>query len=230
MSWLSAIPLLSGVLSFFGGERRNRQQVASAREQMQFQERMSSTAHQRQVADLRAAGLNPILSSRYGGASSPGGAQAQLTDTISPAVSTALGARRMNEEIKQMQANVDNTRETNKNIREQRKVIAMQAKELEARVVNLNMNSAKASTAMNVDQAQTAYLQEQAASASEQRKIMPLQRMELDRRTRMMQTQLEGLLEEEKIDKSTYGKIMRWLGRMNPLSSSARNIMTPLKR
>lgn len=230
MSWLSAIPLLSGVLSFFGGERRNRQQVASAREQMQFQERMSSTAHQRQVADLRAAGLNPILSSRYGGASSPGGAQAQLTDTISPAVSTALGARRMNEEIKQMQANVDNSRETNKNIREQRKVIAMQAKELEARVVNLNMNSAKASTAMNVDQAQTAYLQEQAASASEQRKIMPLQRMELDRRTRMMQTQLEGLLEEEKIDKSTYGKIMRWLGRMNPLSSSARNIMTPLKR
>lgn len=108
--------LAAGALSYLGQKDANESNLQIAKDQMSFQERMSNTAHQREVLDLRKAGLNPILSAKLGGASTPSGASATMENAIGEGVSTALQARKNWAEVDNMRksntligAQIDNT-------------------------------------------------------------------------------------------------------------------------
>lgn len=65
-------------LDFVGGLIRNQHEKKEAKRNRAFQEQMSSTAYQRAMADMKAAGLNPILAGKMGGASTPSGSKANF--------------------------------------------------------------------------------------------------------------------------------------------------------
>ena len=95
----AAAVLGAGAMSYFGSKETNDTNAWIAKQQMNFQERMSSTAYQRATEDMRKAGINPILAASQGGASTPPGASYQAQNELGSVVSSAMEARRLNAEI-----------------------------------------------------------------------------------------------------------------------------------
>lgn len=236
--------------------------------------KMSNSAHQRQVRDLRKAGLNPILSARYGGSSTPAGpmassspvggaaasgpsasskaggapgaasgAMARMENMSSIATASALAYKRTAAEVAKMREDTKRAQAETRNVRALERVNHQELRNRRATEIKIGAETGAITQSAATDLAREGDLvssrdlkYQQGQESAVRVKVHKASASNINvmaaataQRIRALKTKMAGLLEEEKIDQSTYAKMLRWIGRMNPFSSTAKDLLPFVK-
>ncbi|WNK14105.1 MAG: DNA pilot protein [Microvirus sp.] len=122
----------------------NSANASEAQKNRDFQERLSSTSYQRARDDMVAAGINPAQMANLGGASTPGGAVAQMQNPLEGAANSALSAFQQSQAMK----------------------IAKQQAEADFAVKTAQATTIRTQSGLNIAQNRKAYAEEKAAQRS----------------------------------------------------------------
>jgi hypothetical protein len=173
LGFLGAIAGLSSVLGFIGQQQTNKanRQIAADtnafnaeeaatnrawqevqnQKAMDFSQYNADTSYRRGVADMRAAGINPILAAGNGGASAPSGitsagnaasgVKAEMGNALGAGVSSAMQAAQVVQGLEQAQANIQRTNAETQLVRNQTATEAVRPEQIQA-LTQLTQNQA----------------------------------------------------------------------------------------
>lgn len=208
----------------------NKLSQQQANQQMLFQAGMSNTAHQREIKDLRRAGLNPILSGGGMGASTPQGAAGDVS--VAPvrsegdAISTAMDVFRTVAQA--MKTNADREFVQSVATPKAQAETAKTKSETMPRIENI----AKLKTQINAIATEN-YKNQMDADLKEQLRIESRKVVEnlektgknLDVTQRQMKAELQRMLADEEIYNGEAGYWIRLIEKLAPAAGKIPNVV-----
>jgi hypothetical protein len=201
MSYWEAIGTAVG--SLLGGTEQRSFNHKMLRKQMDFQLNMSNSAHQREMADLKKAGLNPILTATGGaGASTTSGGTFDGGNLLGDAISSAMQAKRLSQELDNMKAGEERD------------------------MSQTDLNNALADQATS----QIELLEANATNARTSNLILSEQAREAKAQADIAEDIAKGQKIEGEIDNSGVGKAARIINRFLPAINSTSNAFRPTRR